>query len=629
MDPVAAWAAAAVSLLGGVLVVRRTAQVRIGCLLVAHGVCFGGLLAFSGTSSGRSGMVADQLGAGSWVFLFLWLVLVAYLVPDGRFLSTRWRTWVQVGLVGVAAFLVGSAGDSAGFRREHHGVGPPLPWLPAPVSGLLGVAGLLLTVGLVSGAALAVRARLRRSSGDVRLQLLWLVWGATSLPAALALVWVGHFGLHDSAVVVDGALLLAGAALPVTIAIAILRHRLFDIQGVLSRTLTYGALLAGVLAVYALLLLAAGRLLGASTIGGLAAVATVAVMVQPVCSFLQRRIERWVYGDRSDPAVALRRLSSRVDSADPFCLLETIAASVAEALKVERVSVEDVAPGTQDAPSDEPGVVRAPLVHRGERIGTLAVEVPPGRSLSGRDTALLQDLAHQAAVTVRAAQLARELQASRSRLVRAREEERKRLRRDLHDGVGPALAAVVLKLNAAQRQRGEAERNALLAEIRAETQGAITELRRLVNDLRPPAIDEVGLAQALRQRAASLSSGALVYQVAAPAALPQLPAAVEVAAFRIASEAMTNVALHSGASRCRVELTVDGSLGLAVSDNGRGAGGSTRRGVGSGSMVERAAELGGTCTIAARPEGGMLVRADLPLPSDAAREVAHDPTGRG
>ena len=127
-----------------------------------------------------------------------------------------------------------------------------MAWLPAQVAGVLGLVGLLLTVLLVFGAVFAVRARLRRSSGDARLQLLWLVWGATSLPLALVLAWVGHFALNDNSLVIDVALTLAGVALPVTIGIAILRYRLFDIQLVLSRTLTYGVLVAAVVSLYAL-----------------------------------------------------------------------------------------------------------------------------------------------------------------------------------------------------------------------------------------------------------------------------------------------------------------------------------------------------------------------------------------
>ena len=154
-------------------------------------------------------------------------------------------------------------------------------------------------------------------------------------------------------------------------------------------------------------------------------------------------------------------------------------------------------------------MTRVPLVQRGERIGALAVEVPPGRTLSAADLALLHDLAGQVAVTVRAAELAVELQSSRLRIVTAREEERRRLRRDLHDGVGPSLAAILLKLHTARSRTDDAERDALLAEIGDETKAAIVEVRRAVDDLRPPAIDEVGLMGAIRQRAAALSTDQL------------------------------------------------------------------------------------------------------------------------
>jgi len=627
MSAAAALAAAAVAVGVGLVVLLRSAQRRIGWLLVAHGICFGALLTSSGAGSTHAAMVVDQLAAGSWVFLFLWLVLIAYLLPDGHSLSPAWGRWMVCGLVGVVLFLVGSAGDAHGFRETHHGSDPPLAWLPAPLAGALGVIGLVLTVLLFFGAAFAVRARLRRSSGDDRLQLLWLVWGATSLPLALVLAWVGHFALDDNAVVVGLALALVGAALPVTIGIAILRYQLFDIQLVLSRTLTYGVLITAVVAVYALLLLGAQRLLGGSgASGGVVAVALVAVGVHPAYSVVRRRIERWVYGYRSEPAVALRRLGASLESADPLHVVETITASVRDALKVDRVWVAAADAGADGPVALVPEEVRVPLVHRDERIGDLVVEVPAGRRLSPSDLALLHDLARHASVTVRAAQLAAELQTSRSRIVTAREEERKRLRRELHDGVGPSLAAILLKVDAARSRKDADARDALLAEVRDETKAAIAEVRRAVDELRPAAIDEVGLSGAIRQRAASLSTDLLVFQVHSPPAPPPIPAAVEVAAFRIASEAMTNVARHSGASHCRVELAFDHMLELTVSDNGDGAGARQhgapmRQGVGWTSMAERAAELGGSCTIHGRPQGGLVVRALLPLRQDAGAEV--------
>jgi signal transduction histidine kinase len=609
MDDVAVLLTSAVAVLVGLLVLLGSAQRRIGWLLVAQGVCFGVLLLGQGSATSRPGMIVDQLASGSWVFLFLWLVVIAYLIPDGHALSSRWRRWMLAGLAGLVAFLVGSAGDVAGFREAHDGQDPPLRWLPEAVSGALGSAGLAVTVMFFVGAAFAVRARLKGSSGTERLQLLWLVWGATSLPLSLVLAWVGHFVLDDSPLVMGLALTLAGAALPVAIGIAILRHQLFDIRLVLSRTLTYGVLLIAVVSLYVVLLLIAQRVVGQTAAGGVFAVAIVAVAVQPVYSVARRAIERWVYGYRSDPTTALRRLGARLESADPLHVVDAVTASVRDALKVDRVWVAP--PDTDEPPSL--ATVQVPLVHREELIGYLAVEAPRGRRLSAADNALLRDLARQAAVTVRAARLAEELQASRSSIVTAREEERKRLRRDLHDGVGPSLAAILLKVEAARSRKDATSRDVLLTEVRDETKAAIAEVRRAVDELRPPAIDELGLAGAIAQRASSLSTEGLVFEVQLPPALPSLPAAAEVAAFRIASEAMTNVARHSGATRCRVELRCDHGLELTVLDNGRGPGRESPRGIGWTSMVERAEELGGTCTIRARDGGGLAIHAILPV----------------
>lgn len=604
MNPLLTLGAAAVPVCVGLLVLRAR-QWRIGWLLVAHGVCIGAFLAFAEDSADGSGAVVDQLAAGSWVFLFLWLVLIAHLLPDGHAASRFWRRWVQAGLVGVVLFLVGAAGDAEGFRDAHEGADPPVPWLPEPVSGVLGATGLVLTVLLVFGSFFAVHTRLRRSAGEQRLQLLWLVWGALTVPIALLTGWAVHFLWSDSGeLVFDAALALSSVALPAAIGVASLRHRLFDIELVLSRTLTYLLLVMAVVSTYALLLMATDRVFGNGTVGGLIAVGVVAVAVHPAYSFLRRRIERWVYGLRSEPHAAIRLLADRADAADPGGLIDAVTAAVAEALRADQARIGPVGSGV-------------PLLHRGERLGDLTVDLPAGRTLSAADRLLLYELARHAAVLVRAERLTKELRESRSSIVAAREEERRRLRRDLHDGFGPSLAAIVLKLNAAQARADDDQRNALLAETRDEVRSAIGEVRRLVDDLRPPAIDEIGLVGAIRQRAVGLS-GEVAIEVSGPETLPTLPAAVEVAAYRIASEALTNIVRHSGATRCRVAVALDGAFELTVADNGHGTEGGTTWGVGWISMRERAAELGGSCTITSRPEGGLLVRAVLPLGMDHA-----------
>ncbi len=598
---------AAVSVAVGVLVLTRKPRHPVGWLLVAHGSFFA-TLAFHGTTTTRTGRIIDQLTQGAWVLLFLFLVLVAYLLPDGRLANRFWRRWVSIGLVGVVLFVVGAAGDAQGFASSHHGAPLPISWLSGTISGILGVTGLVLVVLLFFGSVVAVRRRLRRAQGDERLQLLWLVWGALTVPIALLVGWVNHFLLADGPLF-TAALGLVAVALPVTIGIAILRHRLFDIRLVLSRTLTYLLLVVAIVAVYGLLLFVTGRLFGNRTVGGLLAVGVVAAAVHPAYSFLQRRSERLVYGLRSDPRTAIRLMADRAEAADSDGLIAALTDAVAVALRVNRAWVELSEPGPEQA-------LRTPMVHRGELVGYVAVDIAPGHDLSGSDGSLLTDLARYAAILVRSEQLNEELRDSRSRIVTGREEERRRLRRDLHDGVGPSLAAIVLKLNAAQSRTDPRQRDALIAEIRDEVKEAITEVRRLVDDLRPPAIDEVGLIDAIRQRAAALSGGVAFDVIGCDGFADrqaQLPAAVEVAAFRIASEAMTNVVRHSGATRCIVSAELNGSFQLTVTDNGRGTDHTASHGVGWTSMRERAAELGGSCTMTSQPDGGLIVQAILPV----------------
>jgi signal transduction histidine kinase len=609
-----------VSVSVGVLVLRAHPRHPVGWLLVAHGVCLCLLLPLEPATSGWA-LYADQLLQGAWPLLFLWLVLIAYVLPDGRTANRFWRRWVRAGLVGMVLFVVGAAGDRTGFEQTHGNVSPPLPWLPGPVSTLMGGFGLALVAALIFGSPVAVWRRLRVARGVERLQLLWFVWGALLAPIAVAIGWISHFLLADRAQpLFVGALGLAAVALPVTIGLAITRYQLFDIQLVLSRTLTYFSLVIGVVGLYALLLFVAERMFGDRTIGGLLAVGVVAVAVHPVYSWLRERIERWVYGLRSDPRVAIRLLADRVDAADPDGLITALTESVAAAVNVDRVQVE-----TPESADKLPSpALRVPMVHRGQRVGELAIDMPPGREFSRADLDLVNDLARYAAVLVTSDQLNRELRESRSRIVTGREEERRRLRRELHDGLGPSLAAIVLRLNAAQSRTDDTERNQLIAETRDEVKEAIAEVRRLVDDLRPPAIDEVGLLGAIRQCAIRLS-GDVAFEISGPAEVSTLPAAVEVAAFRIASEAMTNVARHSGATRCRVVVAIGGTFDLTVTDNGHGADPTTAPGVGWVSMRERAAELGGSCTITSRGEGGLVVRAVLPLANQPDQELEDAP----
>jgi signal transduction histidine kinase len=238
---------------------------------------------------------------------------------------------------------------------------------------------------------------------------------------------------------------------------------------------------------------------------------------------------------------------------------------------------------------------------------------------------LLEQIAQQAAPAVHAYRLTADLHHSRERIIVAREEERRRLRRDLHDELGPTLASQTFKLDAALDwlDRDPVAARKLLGEVKAQTQATVADIRRLVYELRPPALDELGLVGALRAHVQSLTAAnGLHVTVDAPPDLPPLSAAVEVAAYRIALEALTNVVRHAQAHACQVHLAVvEESLQLDIADDGLGLPAETRRetqaGMGLTSMRERADELGGTCVIENRPGGGTRVYAELPITPSA------------
>jgi signal transduction histidine kinase len=253
-------------------------------------------------------------------------------------------------------------------------------------------------------------------------------------------------------------------------------------------------------------------------------------------------------------------------------------------------------------------------MYRGDRVGELLLCPRRGEAaFSKADRRLLEDLARQAGVVAYAVRAANEIRRARERLVVAREEERRRLRRDLHDGLGPSLASMALMADAALNLfRENPDRTAeLLQEVSSEAKAATWEVRRLVYQLRPPALDELGLVGALHEHVERCRAGMNI-SISAPASLEPMPAAVEVAAYRIVQEAVTNVVRHSRAQWCEVKLTANGQLLIEVADDGCGIG-TARLGVGLTSMRERAEELGGMCSVEPRTAGGTLVRAKLPL----------------
>jgi two-component system NarL family sensor kinase len=258
----------------------------------------------------------------------------------------------------------------------------------------------------------------------------------------------------------------------------------------------------------------------------------------------------------------------------------------------------------------------AMLAH-GERVGRLLVAPrSPGGRFSARECQLLEDVALQAGVAAEATRLIRDLQQSRERLIMAREEERRRLRRDLHDGVGPSLAGMAMQVRAAHKLlSGPTKIAGILHSLAEDLQTCTSEVRQLVDELRPPALD-AGLSAALRTECARFDGTAVSVRLEVDGDLEGLPAAVEVAVYRIVAEALTNVVRHAGAENCVVRVGRGRSLTVEITDDGvgLGQGDPPRRGVGLDSMQARAVELGGECAFTDAVPHGTAIRVRLPLP---------------
>jgi signal transduction histidine kinase len=537
------------------------------------------------------------------------LLLFLYLFPDGRFVPV----WTRI--VVVAGVLLALS---------------PLT-LPDPFS-------FLLWIGLLGTGVVAQMYRYRRVSGPVqRQQTKWVVFGVTAMSLGLfGAALPGEFfpslrqpgaqqALYEmvSGIIAVFSLLL----LPLSIGMAILRYRLWDIDIIINRTLVYGTLIVIVTGLYIILVGMVGVLFQSVGNSFLMILATglIAVLFQPLRDRLQRGVNRLMYGERDDPYAVLSRLSQRLAATlAPEAVLPTIVETVKESLNLPYAAIA-LKQGKAFAVAASFGTpvndtLRLPLVYQNETVGQLILAPrAPGETFSPADRQLLDDLAREAGVAVHAVRLTTDLQHSRARLVTTREEERRRLRRDLHDGLGPTLASLAQRLDTARIlvPRDPNAAVALLGDLTAQVKTTITDIRRLVYALRPPALDELGLVSALREHAAHYNeSNGLSVSMEAPERLPPLPAAVEVAAYRIVLEALTNVARHAHARTCHIHLELREAqvLYLEVTDDGGGLPKDYHAGVGLTSMRERAMELGGECRIEPGPTHGMRVVAWLPLP---------------
>src|SRR5829696_474114 len=630
----------------GALIASQRPENLIGWIFLAVGFFYG--LVNAGEHYAIYALLTNPgslpLGAeASWLMQWIWapglgliLVFLPLLFPNGRPPSHRWRpvAWLgglSIGLICVLTSIVlwperGPAlvgPEGAAEEGTSHALFVVVDLVALPM---------MLLAGL--GAVISVLVRFRRARGDERQQIKWF-----ASAAVLTLVWYLVFGQSTRGLpeaIVALASLLVLQTIPVATGIAILRYRLYDIDLLINRTLVYGSLSVIVVALYVLVVGSLGTLLQlqGSLFASLLATGLVAVLFAPLRERLQRAVNRLMYGHRDDPYMVLSGLGERLETTlAPNAVLPTIVESVAQALKLPyaAITLKRNAEGESIKVAEygkksvgEPLIV--PLSYQQETVGELILSPrSPTESFSKSDLKLLGDLAHQVGVAAHAVRLTADLQRSRERLVTAREEERKRLRRDLHDGVGPQLAALTLKLETTRNLLSHDHKTAaLMAELSERARATVSDVRRSVHALRPPALDELGLIPALREGAAQYGQNGLRVSVEAPESLPPLPAAVEVATYHIAQEALTNVMRHAGASTCSIRIALDEEadvLHLEVEDDGRGVGKDHKAGVGTQSMRERAEELGGRCTIEALPLRGTLVSAQLPCWT--ARDTHH------
>lgn len=540
----------------------------------------------------------------------MWIFFLTF--PDGRF-TPRWTKPVTVFML-LLLVIENFFPESVLNPQNHWAVGLVLS---------------LITMVIMVYVPLY---RYRTTSSPVlRQQTKWVVYGISAaiigffvvtLPASLGISM--EQGSTYGLISITG-LMLVFLFIPTSIGIAITRSRLWDIDPIINRTLVYGALSFLTIAFYVLVV--GGFALyfrnnESNIIISFIATGMVAILFEPLRQRLQRGVNRLMYGERDDPATVLTRLSQHLDSAlAPDSVLQTIVETLAQTLRLPyaAISLLDEEPrfaSSRQLPPSE--LIHLPLTYQTERVGQLLLAPrSPGESFSPADMKLINLIAQQAGVAAYTVRLNNDLQRSRERLVTAQEEERRRLRRDLHDGVGPTLASLSQRIDtASELMDSDPEKSKqFLKDLKGQVKETVAEIRRLVYALRPPVLDEFGLISAIREHVAQYSGpNGMQITFDATEPLPSLPAAVEVAAYRIALEAFTNIVKHAGANACQIKIRIENSsLDLEVADNGKGLPETARAGIGFTSMRERAAELGGECIIENNPTGGTIVRARLPI----------------
>lgn len=616
----------------GALLAGTERGYRIGRLLLAIGVAsavYAASVSWTAFALGGDATAALPPGSGlalvtawvtGWAWLPSWLLVSTVLpqvVPDGRPLPGRWwrvPLWATAvaGTVGILSFMV-APGPIGFFERiDNPFAVPALAAVLEPVVSVLQpVVLVLVAVSLAS-----VVVRVVRADGVERRQVGWFGY---AVAVVVVVILVAPSPWANAVVLL----------VPVGIAVATLRYRLYDLDLLVNRTVVIALLLAGAAIAYVALVAWVGALVGTSDgIVPFVAAFAVALAFHPARIRLQRFVDRLFHGLRGDPYALLRDLDRTLREADsPREALSRAAAQVRTGLRLPGVGLVVPLPSGGEVRERSGELPEAPVVIplelHGLQVGELRAALRDARStaMDAADTRVLQALAGPLASAAYALRLSGDLEESHRRLLAAREDERRRLRRDLHDGLGPQLAGLVMGLDVVRSalSRGDVERAEDLARrTGAEARTAVDDVRRLVQGLWPPALDDLGLVGALRATGLAAAEGGPRVTIEAEGPLDDLPAVVEVAAYRIATEAMTNAVRHAGAGAIDVLLrATPDALEVRIEDDGTGISPDAAPGVGLASMRERAAELGGWCDVEPSARG-TLVRAHLPVTRESA-----------
>jgi signal transduction histidine kinase len=567
------------------------------------------------------------------IFLFILFLL---LFPNGKMVRRR-VFWTGIGL---AAFrLIASTFGNEPWSVQHWPTALNLTWM------------FLLYGTLIY----SQYTRYRYEANAVeRQQTKWFIYGlllsltGIFVVSALPLLFQPDFYLQPDPLwllVLDISVILLLIPIPATLTITMLRKRLWDIDPIVNRTLVYAGLSAIIVVVYSLIVWYLSFLfqVGHNMVFSLVATGVTAFLFAPLKEKLQKAVNRMMYGEQDDPYTILIALGNRLkEPLSPEAAFETVAKTVKDALRLPYAGImliRNEQPLLVASVGERPPeTVSLPLINGGRDIGSLIVAVrSPGETFNEADQRMLGFLTRHASTILQSVKqtmdiglLIGELQQSREQLILAREEERRSMRNNLHDEIAPRLASMKLTASLVEDWIRDDPPKAILFmnRFREEIGKTVEEIRGIVYDLRPPALDEMGLVGALRQRAEQLldvraiaGADQLQIEIEPTAPLPPLPAAIEVGTYRIVTEALVNVVKHSGADYCRVLIDFrpeTNELKLEIADNGVGL---TKQppksahngGLGLTSIRERTGELGGVCRFDSPPEGGTVISAALPV----------------